>query len=306
MEKQQFIRLKSISECHTAMQIEKPKHPLISVIDFSKMKSETMKSWEGLKIINPFYMIMHKTKCYGDMRYGRTLYDFGEGSLFCAAPEQILAFENGSEEEEPNGWGVFFHPDLIRKYPLGKKMNDYSFFSYEANEALHLSDKEKQIINDCKDKIEIELNENIDDYSLDLIISNIEVLLNYANRFYGRQFITRKNVHTDLISKFDEIIKAYYNEERQLKEGLPTVGFLADELHLSASYLTDLLKKETGSNTQEHIHHFVIEKAKNKLLTSGDAVSDIAYDLGFEYPQYFSKIFKNKVGMTPLQYRGMN
>ena len=146
MPKQQFFRLKSITECHTAMEIDKPLHPLISVIDFSKMKSKTMKSWEGSKIISPFYMIMHKTKCYGDMRYGRTLYDFGEGSLFCAAPEQILSFENASEENQPNGWGIFIHPDLIRKHSLAKKMEDYTFFSYESNETLHLSDIEKVII----------------------------------------------------------------------------------------------------------------------------------------------------------------
>lgn len=204
------------------------------------------------------------------------------------------------------GWGLFFHPDLLRGTSLGMKMKDYTFFSYETSEALHLSDKEKEILYDCIQKIETELQENIDHHSQTLIVSNIELLLNYCQRYYGRQFITRKNSNRDIVAQVENVLKGYFFSDTLKMEGLPTVSDLADKVNLSPNYLSDLLKKETGMNTKDHIHHFLIEEAKNILLSSNKSVSEIAYELGFEYPQYFSKLFKQKTGNTPQEFRNLN
>jgi AraC-like DNA-binding protein len=203
------------------------------------------------------------------------------------------------------GWGLFFHPDLIRNTSLNAKMKDYSFFSYEIAEALHLSEKEKQLLFECIVKIQSELKENIDDYSQTIIVSTIELLLNYCNRFYGRQFITRKATNRDILEKVEVLLKEYFSNKRD-SFGLPTVKYLADAVNLSPGYLGDLLKKETGLNAQEHIHHYIIEAAKNILLNSSQSISEIAFQLGFEYPQYFSRLFKQKTGTTPLEYRNLN
>jgi AraC-like DNA-binding protein len=201
------------------------------------------------------------------------------------------------------GWALFFHPDLIRKHHLGKHMKEYTFFSYDAYEALHLSDQEKQMITTIVKTIETEYSQNLDVYSQDLIVSHIEVLLNYCKRFYGRQFLTRTHVNKDVISRFEEFIKGYFDSERPETEGLPTVKYCAQEMGYSTNYLSDLLKKETGKNTQEHVHFYVIEKAKTLLLGTEEPVNVIAYSLGFEYPQHFSKLFKKKTGMSPTAYR---
>lgn len=204
------------------------------------------------------------------------------------------------------GWGLFFHPDLIRGTSLGNKMKEYTFFSYEVNEALHLSDKEKQTLLDCVNKLENELTENIDKHSQTLITSNIELLLNYCSRYYDRQFITRKKANTDLLVRFENSLSSYFNSHELQKKGLPSVKYFAEQLFLSPNYLSDLLKKETGKNAQDHIHYYLIEEAKNNLLNTNDSVNEIAYKLGFEYPQYFSKLFKSKTGMTAVEYRNMN
>jgi AraC-like DNA-binding protein len=262
---------------------------------------------EGIRISCYFYSIMFKNYCANNMKYGRQSYDFQEGSLVCIAPKQVVTMD--AEIEKRNdmmGWGLFFHPDLLRGTSLGKKMNDYTFFSYETSEALHLSDKEKQILFDCVQKIENELQENIDTHSQTLLVSNIELLLNYCSRYYSRQFITRKSTNSNTVAQVQTLLKNYFNTEKHQEKGLPTVKYLADNVYLSASYLSDLLKKETGMNAQDHIHYYLIEEAKNILLNSNNSVSEIAYSLGFEYPQYFSKLFKQKTGQTPIEYRHLN
>ena len=201
---------------------------------------------------------------------------------------------------------MFFHPDLIRGTSLGNKIKEYTFFSYEVNEALHLSDKEKQTLWDCVYKLENELSENIDLHSQTLITSNIELLLNYCARYYDRQFITRKKVNTNLLTKFETILNSYFNSNDQLYKKLPSVKYFAELLFLSPNYLSDLLKKETGKTAQEYLHYYLIEEAKNNLLNTNDPINEIAFNLGFEYPQYFSKLFKSKTGMTPIAYRNMN
>lgn len=205
-----------------------------------------------------------------------------------------------------SGWGLFFHPDLIHGTSLGTKMKGYSFFSYETSEALHLSEKEKQTLNDIVHKIDAELSENIDQHSQTLIVSNIELLLNYCTRYYDRQFITRKKANSDLLAKVEDVLSEYFREADLSEKGLPTVKYLADQLHLSPNYLSDLLKRETGMNAQDRIHYHLIEEAKNSLLSSNKSVGELAFSLGFEYPQYFSRLFKSKTGMTPLEYRNMN
>lgn len=282
----------------------KTKHPLVAVVDFS-MLDEQME--EGTRISCDFYSIMFKNYCANKLRYGRQTYDFQEGSLVCIAPKQVLTMDSEIEKKEDMmGWGLFFHPDLLRGTSLGNKMNDYTFFSYETSEALHLSDKEKQILYDCVQKIETELQENIDTHSQNLIVTNIELLLNYCLRYYGRQFITRKNTNTNTVTQVQTLLKNYFKTERLQEKGLPSVKYLADNVHLSASYLSDLLKKETGMNAQDHIHYYLIEEAKNILLNTDNSVSEVAYSLGFEYPQYFSKLFKQKTGQTPIEYRNLN
>ena len=298
-----IIHIKSISEINNFVQ-SKTKHPLVAVVDFSKL-DEQME--EGTRISCDFYSIMFKNYCANNLRYGRQLYDFQEGSLICIAPKQVLTMDSEIEKKEDMmGWGLFFHPDLLRGTPLGNKMNDYTFFSYETSEALHLSDKEKQILFDCVQKIETELQENIDSHSQNLIVTNIELLLNYCSRYYGRQFITRKSTNSNIVSQVENLLKTYFKTDKLKKTGLPTVKYLADNVHLSASYLSDLLKKETGMNAQDHIHYYLIEEAKNILLNTDNSVGEIAYSLGFEYPQYFSKLFKQKTGQTPIEYRNLN
>lgn len=298
-----IIQIKSISEINRFVQ-GVTKHPLVAVVDFSKL-DEQME--EGTRISCDFYSIMFKNYCANNMRYGRQSYDFQEGSLICIAPKQVITMDTEIvRKEDMMGWGLFFHPDLLRGTSLSQKMNDYTFFSYETSEALHLSDKEKQILYDCVMKIENELQENIDNHSQTLIVSNIELLLNYCSRYYSRQFITRKNSNTNTISQIEKLLKAYFKSDKLKENGLPTVKYLADNVHLSASYLSDLLKKETGMNAQDQIHYYLIEEAKNILLNTDNSVSEIAFSLGFEYPQYFSKLFKQKTGHTPIEYRNLN
>jgi len=296
-----MIHLKSISDLNKLIPSWKARHPLVAVIDFSTV-DEYIEA--GTKLSSDFYSVMFKNYYANTIRYGRRTIDFQDGSLFCIAPKQTLIMDADIEvKDEMIGWGLFFHPDLIRGSSLALKMNDYSYFSYDTAEALHLSKKESQILYDCVVKIENELQENIDNHSKTLIVSNIELFLNYCSRYYGRQFITRKNVNHDTVTQIEMLLKEYFSGQMTQ---LPTVKYLADKVHLSASYLSDLLKKETGMNAQDHIHYWIINEAKNKLLGTTQTVSEIAYSLGFEYPQYFSKLFKQKTGTTPVEYRNLN
>jgi AraC-like DNA-binding protein len=299
-----ILHLKTISDLYKFLQLGYAEHPLIAVVDFSKVMDHTN---EEISINTDFYSIMFKNYCRNHIRYGRKTLDFQDGSLVCIAPHRIVTIDNDIEiKEDMMGWGLFFHPDLIRGTTLGSKMKDYSFFSYEVSEALHLSEKEKQLLYDCIVKIQGELSQNIDSYSQALMVTNIELLLNYCSRYYGRQFITRKTANKDIVSKVESVLKGYFENESIRNEGMPAVKYIASKVNLSPGYLSDLLKKETGLSAQDYIHYFVIEQAKNILIQSNHSVSEIAYSLGFEYPQYFSRLFKQKTGKTPLEYRSMN
>lgn len=300
-----FIHLDTISDLVKLFGPDsKPAHPLVAVLDFSKA---TEHAWDNIKLSASFYVVLSKTYYRNNIKYGHKPVDFQDGSLICMAPNQII--EMDAEEEQPgemNGWGLFFHPDLIRATSLGNKMKDYSFFSYEISEALHLSEKEKMILNSCMLEIEAELKENIDIHSQSIIVSNIELLLNYCTRFYGRQFITRKSSNHSVVMQIETILSDYFRGNDISEAGLPSVKYLAEKVNLSPGYLSDLLKKETGKNTQDHIHFHLIEEAKSALLGSGKSVNEIAYALGFEYPQYFNKLFKQKTGKTPVEFRNNN
>jgi AraC-like DNA-binding protein len=296
------INIKTISDINKFVQ-HKTKHPLVTIIDFSKM-DEVME--DGIRISCDFYSVMFKNYCANNMRYGRQSYDFQEGSLVCIAPKQVVTMDKEIEKKEDMmGWGLFFHPDLLHGTSLGSKMKEYTFFSYETSEALHLSDKEKETLYDCIEKIETELQENIDHYSQTLIVSNIELLLNYCQRYYGRQFITRKGSNRTIVEKVADVLTKYFNSNELNKNGLPSVTYLAEKVNLSPNYLSDLLKKETGMNAKDTIHYYLIEEAKRILLGTNKSISEIAYELGFEYPQYFSKLFKQKTGNTPQEFRNL-
>lgn len=280
------------------------KHPLAAVVDFSKIED---KIEQGTRIMFDFYTIMFKNYSCNTFRYGRKTYDFQDGSLVCLAPKQMLTMDTEVEQREDRlGWGLFFHPDLIRGTSLGSTIKHYTYFSYETNEALHLSDKEKQTLYGIVQKIDAELSENIDCHSQKLIVSNIELLLNYCTRYYDRQFITRKAANSDVLARVEQVLSAGFQPESLSENGLPTVKYLAEEVHLSANYLSDLLKRETGMTAQDHIHHYIMEAAKDRLLNSHKSVGELAFELGFEYPQYFSRLFKLKTGMTPIEYRNAN
>jgi len=301
--KDDIYRIETINELNKILEQEKEKHPLVSIVDFSRVKN-----YDNLlrKITSGFYSIMLKNSCPNPVKYGRNYYDFQEGTLMFIAPGQIIEIERGEKEQESLGWGLFFHPDLIRGTSLFDKMKDFSFFSYDLHEALHLSDDEKLVLGDIIEKIKIELARNIDKHSKTLIVSNIELLLNYCTRFYDRQFITRAEPNKDILVRFEEVVSAYFNQDDLMERGIPTVKQCAEKLSLSPNYLSDLLKKETGKNAREHIQYYLIEAAKNKLLATSLTVGEIGYELGFGYPQHFSKLFKSKTGMSPAEFRNMN
>lgn len=299
-----LIHLQSITDLHTLFNLGNSFHPLVTVLDFSKVTENVE---ENSKITTDFYSIMFKNYCKNKIKYGRKAIDFQDGNLICIAPNQTIDMDNEEEEREGKmGWGLFFHPDLIRATTLNEKLKDYTFFNYEISEALHLSDKEKGVLYECVQKIQAELQENIDVYSQYIIVSTIELLLNYCSRFYGRQMITRSQNNKLIINQIESILTHYFSTNTIQEQGLPTVKYLAEKVHLSPSYLSDLLKKETGKNTQEHIHFYLIEEAKNLLLNSEKNVNEIAYNLGFEYPQYFNTLFKKKTGTTPKEFRNLN
>lgn len=278
--------------------LQKPRHPLISLIDIEQMNYEPA-ALQGSLVLN-FYKIAYKATLCGQARYGQNYYDFSEGGLVFTAPGQVFESPNG---RATSGTMLLIHPDFLLSYGIAKKMKQYGFFSYAANEALHLSDGEKATIMTVFKIIDDELNSRIDDFSQDVIVSQIELLLTYSNRYYKRQFITRKAVNNDLLQKLDDILDDYFASEISLKQGIPTVQYLSDLLHLSPSYLSDMLRSLTGQNAQHLIHHKLVEKAKELLSTSTLSVAEIAYQLGFEHPQSFSRLFKLKTTLSPLEFK---
>lgn len=292
------LKISSISELHQILNVPKPLHPLISLVDNTKMSVD--KYYLDRSFTLSFYKISYKFSENGKMGYGQGYYDFNEGGMMFTAPNQILATD---ENAEYFGYTLFIHPDFLRNYPLAKNIKKFGFFSYDTNEALHLSEKEKTLIVGILNNINEELNTAIDEISQDVIISYLEVLLNYSNRFYKRQFITRKIVNHDLLSKMEDVLESYFNTQETLTKGLPTVEFLASELNLSTHYLSDMLRNLTGQNAQQHIHEKLIEKAKEYLTTTNFSVSEVAYQLGFEHSQSFNKLFKKKMNVTPLTYK---
>lgn len=298
MNKSKLLKIGSLTELHKIFGLEKPMHPLVSLIKLEDVKIANNVLPEFL--ILDFYKIAYKTQLNGRIKYGQNYYDFGEGGLVFTAPNQTFQSPDGKEKF---GFLFLFHPDFLLPYPLAKKIKQYGFFSYATNEALHLSEIEKSTIISIFKIIQEELNARIDDFSHDVIISQIDLLLNYSNRFYKRQFITRKAVNNNLLQKLEEMLDEHFNNEKSLKEGIPTVHFLADKLNMSPSYLSDMLRSLTGQNTQQHIHDKLIEKAKEKLSTTTLSISEIAYELGFEHSQSFSKLFKSKSGVSPLVFR---
>jgi len=289
----------SLSELHRMLGLPKPLHPLISLIDNTEnsLKTDVLPSIHT----SVFYKISYKSNLSGHLKYGQQYYDFEEGGLFFVAPNQVTA--NGDTNGNHSGYTLIIHPDFLLSYPLANKIRQYGFFSYSANEALHLSAKEKETIIPIFKNIDNELQSRIDDFSQDVIISQIESLLNYSSRFYKRQFITRKTVNHDLLQKLEIILNDYFMSERSSTQGLPTVQFLSEQLHLSPNYLSDVLRNLTGQTAQQHIHCVLIEKAKEKLSATTLSVSEIAYELGFEHSQSFSRLFKTKTKLSPVAFR---
>ena len=295
---QNIKKINSIKELHSFMGLPSALNPLITIIDHSSTANYKQEANE--KLLLDFYNISIKRSFKGKLKYGKNHYDFDDGTMSFIAPNQIISVD--SEEDRNNdGWSLLFHPDLIRQYPLNKAIKNYGFFSYSVNEALHLSEEEEKTIEVIVQNIQKEINSRLDNFSQDVIVSNLELLLSYCNRFYSRQFITRKMATNDLLTNFETILDTCFSDHYDLK--LPTVEKLATELNVSSSYLSDMLRSLTGQNTQQHIHAKLIEKAKEILTTTNLTVSEIAYQLGFEYPQSFSKLFKSKTNLTPIQYR---
>ncbi|MGB0523982.1 MAG: helix-turn-helix domain-containing protein [Flammeovirgaceae bacterium] len=296
--------LNTIAQIHSFMNLPSPKHPLVSILQHGR--DFTRDDLANMTVRFNFYQVIYKDGCEGEIGYGRNSYDYIDGSLIFIKPGQTFTIDKYELNPESKGWSLFFHPDLIRKSPLGKTIDDYSYFSYDVTEALHVSELEKESLEGLLAKIELEYSQNLDKHSQKLIVSNIELLLDYCTRYYDRQFLTRTNLNSDFVSDFEQLLKGYFDSKAPLERGLPSVKYCGEEMNMSPNYLSDLLKKETGKSAQEHIHLHVVDRAKTRLLGSTDLVSQIAFDLGFEYPQHFSKLFKSKTGMSPAAYRNLN
>ncbi|MDB8998477.1 helix-turn-helix transcriptional regulator [Parabacteroides distasonis] len=290
----------SIDDFNKAFGIE-TLHPLVNIADVAKTKRVEI---EGCHCFNFYTIFLKDVKC-GDIKYGRNYYDYQDGTLVFMAPMQIMSMEN-RRPEAAKGWVLMFHPDLLRGTQLGRNLKDYSFFSYEVNEALHLSEQERRTVLECFRNIENELRHAMDKHSKDLIVSNLELFLSYCRRFYERQFITRSHVNSDILTRFERVLDEYFHSELPKRLGIPSAKYCADKMNFSVNYLSDLLRKDTGKSTLEHIQLRLVEAAKEKLFDTNKSISEIAYELGFEYPQYFSRLFKKRVGMTPNEYRAAN
>ncbi|MCP1381288.1 helix-turn-helix domain-containing protein [Runella salmonicolor] len=274
-------------------------HPLVSVLDQSKSVKI-----QANKYLSEIYVIFLKDVKCEEMAYGRNQYDYQDETLIFIAPGQVFGFNLPDQIlVQPTGWALVFHPDFIRGTSLGRTIKEYGFFSYDVNEALHISERERQIVLECFKKIKEELERGIDKHSKMLIVSNIELFLNYCIRFFDRQFITRENINKDILARFENLLNEYFESNQPQLVGLPSVAYCAEKLNLSANYFGDLVKKETGKSALEYIQAKVIDLAQEKIFDSNKSISEIAYEIGYKYPQHFTRLFKQRVGMSPLEYR---
>lgn len=302
MSNKQPLRIKSISEFHRIKGLNQPEHPLISVIDVADLNH--FSDSEPESFLFDYYSIALKRNCNAKFRYGQQQYDFDEGTMFFMSPGQLFGVEKvDNEPSQKSGWMLLIHPDFLWHTALARNITQYDFFDYAVNEALFLSEKEEATLNGVIQNIRQEYHSNIDKFSQSIIISQIETLLNYCDRFYQRQFITRKITNHQILQRLEKLVTDYFNDPDLIHKGLPSVKYIAEQLNVSPNYLRSLLKVLTGQNTQQHIHDKLIEKAKEKLSTTDLSVSEIAYELGFEYPQSFSKLFKTRTNLSPLQFR---
>lgn len=300
MKKKNLVRFKTISESHEAFGLPKPQHPLISLVHFHEGNPFNTDMAPIYDIVD-FYKITFITQNSGRLKYGQAYYDYDDGSMLFIAPNQLV----GSTDYNSKTYAylLLIHPDFLLGYPLAKKIKQYGYFSYSMNEALHLSNQEREIILSVFEIMEREINARVDEFSQEVIVSQIDLLLNYVNRFYKRQFITRKTVNDDILQKTEALLDAYFENGQSLQQGLPTVQYLSEQLNLSTGYLSDLLRSVIGLNAQQYIHLKLIEKAKEKLSATNLSISEIAYELGFEHSQSFSKLFKTKTKLSPLEFR---
>ncbi|UUF14712.1 MULTISPECIES: helix-turn-helix domain-containing protein [Flavobacterium] len=294
------LKLEQVSQYNQLKGVE-TQHPLISVFDNSNSNALP----NNTRLHFGFYAVFLKAGHCGELKYGRNNYDYDDGTMVFVAPGQVLEVNN-TDNYKSTGLTLLFHPDLIKGTALAKNINQYSFFSYDSHEALHLSLKEQQIIKDLFSKLDYELSQSIDKHSKNIISNTIDLLLNHCVRFYDRQFITRENINSDILSKFENLLNDYFQSEMAQDSGLPSVGYFADHLHLSPNYFGDLMKKETGKSAQEHIHLKLINLAKERIFDAEKSVSQIASELGFKYPQHFNRMFKKNTGYTPIEYRNLN
>ncbi|WP_324674182.1 helix-turn-helix transcriptional regulator [Hymenobacter sp. GOD-10R] len=295
---QNFRVLSTVTDYTRFYNLPAPAHPLLTIIDLEKARCLPHPT---TPMVQQLYTVALKRGIKGTIYYGRQSYDFAEGVLFFLGPDQVFAVDETLDISEINGWMLVFHPDLLLKYPLAKKILTYGFFSYQSHEALHLSAKEESLLAGMIDGIRMEYEQPIDAFSQDVLVSQLDVLLSYANRFYHRQFHTRRTAEHDLLTRFEALLSNYFAQEAELP--LPTVQHFADALHVSPAYLSDMLRTLTGQNTQQHIHNALINKAKQLLLSTSLTINETAYQLGFEYPQYFTRLFKSKTGVTPAAFR---
>lgn len=298
--KKDLIRFRTITEIHDAAGLPKPKHPLISMTHCGGNTDIDLSNGPVYDVLN-FYKIVLITDQQGKMKYGQSHYDFNEGSLMFLAPNQLVGYVE--EDYSASTHVLLFHPDFLLGFPLAQKIKQYQYFSYSVNEALHLSDQEREVMLSLFKIMKEELNSRIDEFSQEMVIAQLELLLHYANRFYKRQFITRKAVNNDLLQRTEAILDAYFNDQQTLQHGTPTVQFLADQVNISAGYLSDMLRSLIGQNAQQYIHFKLIERAKERLSTTQLSVSEIGFELGFEHSQSFNKLFKSKTNQTPLEFR---
>jgi len=282
------------------MGFEPPKHPLISLIDVSRLKFT--EDQIGHRTDSDLYTIALKDANCGVM-YGRHHFDFDQGVMVFTAPNQVSTVTRAQEVGEVHGWMLVFHPDLIRGTQLADMIEQYSFFSYEAHEALHLSEDEEKMMHDLVERTKFEYEQRIDGHSQKVIVGIVDLMLSYCSRYYERQFHTRTTQNKDIVSQLNRLLKEYFNADNLAEHGVPSIQYFAEKIHLSANYLSDLLKKETGRSAKDHINDFIVNKAKNLLIGTNESISEIAYNLGFNYPHYFSRLFKAKTGVTPHEYR---
>jgi AraC-like DNA-binding protein len=301
MKKEEAVKTESLSDIHRNHGLPVPVHPLISLIDANVQHIPLHNI--SISTVPNFYRIAYKPGLGGKVKYGQGYYDFAEGGLLFAAPNQVIGSCASDVDEICSMYTLLIHPDFLWNYPLAKKIKQYGFFSYAANEALHLSEKEKATIIAIFNNIGEELSGRIDDFSQDVIISQIELLLTYANRFYKRQFITRKAVSSNLLQTLEDILEEYFSNEELLSNGIPTVQYLSEKMNISPSYLSDMVRSLMGQNTQNLIHQKIIDKAKEKLSATSLSVSEVAYQLGFGHPSSFTKLFKAKTKLSPLEFR---